>query len=121
MAKKIIKKIKAKKSDKPKIKSSAKSKVKEIVAAVKEIVAPAPKVSIEPVVVSVAPVTAASPEPIKDNKYWVDFAVKNNVKADFFAVPGEKVRRTSDGKAYETPQEFWAENPKASKIEIIKG
>lgn len=54
-------------------------------------------------------------------KDWVEFAKKNKVKLPFFCVDGvDFTRRTSDGKAYLSAEQFQADAGEINKIQKFR-
>jgi len=106
MAKKAVKKITAKKSDKSKAPAKSKDKVVAKIEANSEV----PK-AVRPVVqqASVAPVAQQAPEVTPDVDQWKkDHVTKHKISHPYFHVKGG-IYRTSDGKLFANPEEFHAD------------
>lgn len=61
--------------------------------------------------------TKSSNNKLEDKK-WLDFAILKQITSPFFQVVGHPVRRTSDGKSYQTPEEFFADGGNTNLIQV---
>lgn len=61
-------------------------------------------------VTKVAPATPEITKELSEQDKWAQFAREKGVSSSFFRVGNDPtVRRTSDGKSYSTPEEFFAD------------